>query len=187
MEFYLHYRGRLKGNARPSEKHSLRQHFHKQLKELWSQKPLSDYAIDPSTEDFTNQESSFVRKIGSFVFVPLINESMNLIAELEIILLRPEPPGAIITQSGDIDNRLKTLFNALRIPHSPTEYLKLDAPKPDEIPFFCLLEDDNLIQHVSIRTDRLLEPADNSLEVELLIRVRSKITRATMENLGLGV
>lgn len=33
---------------------------------------------------------------------------------MEITLLRPEPPGSIVS-SGDIDNRLKTLFDALEL------------------------------------------------------------------------
>jgi len=33
--------------------------------------------------------------------------------------------------------------------------------EPDEDPFFCLLEDDNLITSVSVTTDRLLIPQDS--------------------------
>jgi hypothetical protein len=47
---------------------------------------------------------------------------------LKITLLRPEEPGAIILQSGDIDNRLKTLFDALSVPAQPNQLPKNDAP-----------------------------------------------------------
>jgi hypothetical protein len=60
-------------------------------------------------------------------------------------------PGRLIT-SGDIDNRLKTLFDSLRIlgevPAGPTE---------DKKPFYVLLEDDKPITHISVETDTLLE------------------------------
>lgn len=51
---------------------------------------------------------------------------------------------------GDIDNRLKTLFDALRLPNQTNELVGYDNPAPDENPFFCLLEDDSLITHVSV-------------------------------------
>jgi len=129
----------------------------------------------------------FLRTVGPFTFVPLVNPRVDLIAELDIVLLRPEPPGSIITQSGDIDNRLKTLFDALRMPHNLAELPQGEAPAPDEPRFYVLLEDDNLIQHVAVRTDRLLEPTVDPLEVVLMIRVATKVTGATMDNLGLGV
>ncbi len=40
MEFTLYYRGDLKANRGAKDKHTLRQHLHKQLKELWNQPPL---------------------------------------------------------------------------------------------------------------------------------------------------
>lgn len=187
MQFFLHYRGRLKGNGRPSEKHLLRKHFHSQMKELWMQKPLTDYSINPINDEYTNQDTRFIREVGEFTFVPLINEAIELIAELNITMLRPESPGAIITQSGDIDNRLKTLLDSLRMPSNVNELPRDAHPDEDEKPFFCLLEDDNLIQHISIQTDRLLESAEDPLEVELLIKVICKVTRATLDNLALGV
>jgi Holliday junction resolvase RusA-like endonuclease len=51
-----------------------------------------------------------------FVFVPLVTAEMSAVAELSVVLLRPEPAGQLLTQGGDIDNRLKTLFDALTMP-----------------------------------------------------------------------
>ena len=59
----------------------------------------------------------------------------------EIFMLRPEVPGAIITQGGDIDNRLKTLFDALRMPQNENELPKDEIPGTDEVPFFWLFPD----------------------------------------------
>ena len=53
------------------------------------------------------------RPLGKYVFVPLVTREMDVVAELSIIMLRPEIPGQLVTQGGDIDNRLKTLFDAL--------------------------------------------------------------------------
>ncbi|MGA2226254.1 MAG: hypothetical protein ABSH41_17595 [Syntrophobacteraceae bacterium] len=187
MEFYLHYRGPLKANGNPTHKQEIRRHFHQQLKELWSQKPLASYQAWLTAKPDHPDALWFLRLMGVFTFVTLVTEHANLIAELSITLLRPEAPGSIITQSGDIDNRLKTLFDALRKPHTLAELPPGDEPGVGEDKFFCLLEDDNLISHVTIKTDRLLEQVTDQSEVLLLIAVKTRVTRATWGNMGLGV
>lgn len=183
MEFTLHYRGDLKANRGAKDKQKLRRHFHSQLSILWDQMPLNEMHrfLDKVPK---KGEVSIIKSVNGYDFAPLINEKLNLIAELSIIMLRPEPPGSIITQSGDIDNRLKTLFDSLKVPAESTAIPKGDSPKNDEHPFFCLLEDDNLISSVSVKTDRLLYKCESSLEVELLIHVKTKTTRSSWDNLA---
>lgn len=183
MRLVLHYRGPLKPNGDPTHKHDLRKIFHAQLKKLWSQKPLSEMPrlLDPRNSVIAN-DYSLLRPMGSFTFVPLITEEMDVVAELAITILRPEPPGGLISQGGDIDNRLKTLFDALTIPRHANQLLPGSYPDDDQKPFFCLLEDDNLITTVSVRTEQLLEPGINQSDAELTIQVRTRVTRQTMGN-----
>lgn len=47
----------------------------------------------------------------------------------------------MIRQGGDIDNQLKTLFDALRAPHDVAE-LPGGPSDGDQDPLFCLLDDD---------------------------------------------
>src|SRR6185437_9442927 len=108
-----------------------------------------------------------------------------MVAELSITFLRPEPPGSLVTQGGDIDNRLKTLFDALRMPKDISELPPGDAPAEGETPFFCLLEDDNLITKIAVNTDRLLKPPPKPSHVVLLIHVTTKPTRLIWANIGL--
>lgn len=128
--------------------------------------------------------SSIIQRIGSFRLAPLVAAKLHLIAELDITLLRPEAPGGILTQGGDIDNRLKTLLDALRMPHNIGEIP--GTPLSDEDPFFCLLEDDNLVTKLGVATDRLLEPGVTQSDVQLFIHVRTKATRMIWGNMGLG-
>jgi len=184
MEFTLHYRGRLKAHGTPQEKHLLRTHYHTQLKALWNQLPLNDHR-DLLKPEPPERFISVIRQVGKFKFAPLVSSRIYLIAEIRITLLRPEPPGSIITQAGDIDNRLKTLLDSLKVPSEP-DALPINAkPSPDEEPFFCLLEDDNLVTNLSISTDRLLEPSTSPSEVVLLLHVQTKITRSIWANVGL--
>jgi len=185
MDFRLIYCGELKSDGNLKHKQAIRRYFHHQLAELWNQVPLKDcrHWIDFDPPD---NETTIVRQIGQFHFVPLINSEVELIAELDIILLRPEPPGCLITQSGDIDNRLKTLFDALRMPQNDDEIPEGDAPGNDETPFFCLLEDDKLITKVAVTTDRFLLPPTGTSEVFLLVHVTVRASRQTIGNIALS-
>lgn len=93
---------------------------------------------------------------------------------------------ALSRKGGDIDNRLKTLFDALRYPHIPNELPVGAAPAADQDPFFCLLEDDQLINKVSVTVDKLLIPAGVN-DVHLVMSIKVKGLIATHGNLGLIV
>ena len=90
-------------------------------------------------------------------FVPLINETGGFTCNLNILFLRRDNPGNLIDNLGDIDNRIKVLFDGLRMPRDVKE-LGGYSIDPDENPFFCLLEDDKLITGVTVTTDRLIIP-----------------------------
>lgn len=187
MEFRLTYRGRLKGNGSPEQKQQIRRYIHPQLSMLWTQPSLTDYKDLLPSGEHAPQNSPFARQVGQFTFRPLVNSEYDVVSELNITFLRPEAPGLLVSQSGDIDNRIKTLLDALRMPQNLGELPATDSPREGESPFCVLLEDDRLITHLSITTDRLLEPVTHQLDVLLLIHVRVKVTRATIDNLTLGV
>jgi hypothetical protein len=186
MEFSLTYRGILHSNGNSRHKHQIRKHFHRQLKLLWDQYPLKMYRNylheqNPSPKD-DELWVSLVFPLEEYRFVPLVTQELFLVAELNIILMRPEQHGEIITQAGDIDNRLKTLFDALQMP-KPNQLEEKQQPEADEEPFFCLLEDDNLITKVAVTTEQLLEPVEDDSEVLLIIQVKTKKTTTTVKNL----
>lgn len=204
MEFTLYYRGHLKAattkNRRRREKHALRKRFHEQLNELWNQTPLKDHRdfleptshaiqrfLAPYEEGFGYEYDNITlpRKIEAFHFVPTVSAHLHMAADLTITLLRPEPPGQIVTHSGDIDNRLKTLLDALKVPSQPDDLPPKSSPSEAETPFFCLVEDDNLIANLDMKSDRLLDPSADPAEIVLLIHVRTRLLKGTLANLGL--
>jgi hypothetical protein len=133
----------------------------------------------------TEEELTLLQDVGEFHFAPTVSAKLHMVADLTITLLRPEPPGQVITQGGDIDNRLKTLLDALKVPKQPDDLPPEATPSKDESPFFCLVEDDNLITSLDIKTDRLLDSSATLSEAVLLIHVRTRLLMGNFANLGL--
>jgi len=183
VEFRLVYEGPLRSNGDIKHKQEIRRVLHSQLKELWQQSPLKDNSL--LIEPNSTSDINILKPVAPFIFAPLVCEKMRLIAEIDITLLRPEPPGSIVTQAGDIDNRLKTLFDALRMPTATSELSKGDTPQQGENPFFCLLEDDNLISKLTVSSDRLLKPVSDTAHVVLIIRVVTVATLRIFKNASL--
>lgn len=203
LQFHLLYQGRLPAqsdrNSRKKDKHSIRQFLHPQLKELWRTQPfLRRYMtmlVDPSQHTPDQKVPiPYVESVGNkhpryngYRFVPLVgsgfgpsDEPKSLACALDILFLRTDqPPGDLVKSGGDIDNRIKVLFDALKIP-ADSDGLDI-PPSEDEDPFFCLLEDDSLITEVRIKTDRLLLPTDvkptehPEQQVYLVIRVKTLV------------
>ena len=129
-------------------------------------------------------QTSVVVEKGGLLFAPLVTQRLNLYAELSVLLFRQQPRGTLITDGGDIDNRLKTLLDGLRVPHGSMEGRTELPEEPDPLPFFCLLEDDSLVSKVTVESEQLLRPAKPD-EVVAIISVHVKKTMLTHENMAL--
>ena len=154
MQFRLVYQGSLRSNGNATHKQEIRRAFHPQLRHLWDERPLNGFRtrLEDAPQD---GEASVIKTVGAFRFAPLICDEVSLLAELNVTILRPIPPGRLIRQGGDIDKQLKTLFDALRAPQVPAEIPGEDAPGEGENPFFCLLDDDERILIVLREVDGL--------------------------------
>jgi len=103
-----------------------------------------------------------------------VTEANGLVCSLDILFLRPEKPGSILGSAGDIDKRIKTLIDALRIPADGSEMKRHEGDDPDPNPMYCLLQDDALITTLKVETDRLLfTRGDSEHESILVIRVET--------------
>jgi hypothetical protein len=174
MKFKLTYEGLLFGastnNTRAAHKHEMRKRFHPQLKRLWETAPALKDWIDYPNSTYSEKGgiprrdnlANHFSKVSGYRFCPLITKGLGVHCDLDIVFLRTEPPGQIIN-SGDIDNRLKTIFDALRMPATVAE-LGGHSPDPGEDPFYCLLEDDNLVSNLSIQTATLLQPTGDDYD-----------------------
>ncbi len=195
MEFRLVYQGPLPasngGKSRVKEKHAIRCELHKQLKGYWRIHPelrdrQSSEEYAPHNPGFIDQEITRYQ-VGTQFFLPLLTERRGLACALDILFLRRDAPGKVVTNQGDIDNRLKTLFDALRVPQNSDEIPRDWSPEEAEKPLYCLLDDDGIITTVKVTTDRLLTPMqgdESAGNVLLVIRVQAIITNFTLAPWG---
>jgi hypothetical protein len=172
MPFRLFYRGPLKSNGSKEDKHSVRLTLHPQIEKLWNEEPLSHHQ-DYLTKQTDPNKIDLLYPLGMHTFACLVSERLKLYAELDILFLRPQPPGQIVSAGGDIDNRLKTLFDGLRRPLDASELPTGSALSSIPNPCHCLLSEDALITRVSVTTDNLLD-AHSKDEVVLIITTTVK-------------
>jgi hypothetical protein len=159
-------------------KQGIRRVFHGQLKQLWrTNRFLRDYkehprlfAKSPPLSESSgmwgsNPDEQFplvelvaaLHQAQGYRFVPLVRRDWSMLCTLEILFLRRDAPGSALN-AGDIDNRIKTLIDALRCPLNAKELAGSETPLEGEDPFFVLMEDDSLVSHFSVETDTLLDP-----------------------------
>jgi hypothetical protein len=178
MQFTLFYRGILRANGNKKHKQEIRREFHKQLITIWEEKSFLYYK--DQLINFYKDADKW--RVGNFIFLPIVNNMYAQAAKLDIFILWPDHPGSIVSNRGDIDNRLKTLLDALRMPQHMDEIPKNDHPNVDEDIFYCLLEDDKLITKISIETDRLLYKDIDKSELILFIKVDVKPCRIDFDD-----
>jgi hypothetical protein len=195
VEFRLTYEGRLASATSCSvkHKHDVRRAFHPQLKTFWGLHPwlIDQSAWHPSKYDAPSEKgyknrieqlANYFRR-GPYCFVPLVNEELRLLCHLDILFLRPGPPGQTLS-AGDIDNRVKTLLDALKVPDGvPTT-----PPDADEDPFYVLLQDDSLVSRLSVETDTLLQPTGPEAglqDARLVITVRLQPYSSMLRTVGM--
>jgi hypothetical protein len=196
-------------------KQSIRKVFHSQLKQLWqTNKFLREHTVDPQAwvspvavpaNQVSNTGAYDARgprperlplseaianlyQENGYRFVPLVREDFGLLCSLDILFLRRDFPGTGVISAGDLDNRIKTLIDTLRKPHSGNELKGNESPSAGEDPFYCLLEDDDLVTSLSVQADMLLDPPSGSNnshgEVKLVVSVEIKPSHVTMFNLS---
>lgn len=208
LEFRLTYEGPLLAEtlrsgevrkARADHKQIIRKKLHPQLKQLWAISPylrpkeppansrpntviFGRPAAKHSVENLAERFSRF-----GYRFVPLAMRELELLCSVEILFLRLGEPGGLLNRIGDVDNRLKTLFDALSMPRELSQVGRFTTPDTDETPFFVLLEDDSVITKASVETDTLLQPVSDPPDpndARIVITVKLRPGRITAENVG---
>jgi len=147
------------------------------MRSFWQHHPIlkDRWRAEGNERPLVEQHADEYARYG-FRWVPLVPKGEGVAVSLNIVVLRREDPYRIFEDTGDIDNRIKTLLDGLRMPRQLTE-LDGATPQAGEDPFFVLMEDDGSIFEMNVTTDRLFVPPDPNephRDVVALIQVTTK-------------
>ncbi len=212
MKFTLTYDGELRASGnkpKPEDKWAIRRQIAPQLAELWQVNPIlrglqgqafapsDDRHYSPLEQYHTIVPTSMVAVVPAYMnlsrtigidsvdFLPLVRTSLALVCDLDILFLRKGEPGQLVLPGGDIDNRIKTLFDGLRMPKLDEMQFCQDRQTLPH-PVHCLLEDDTLTTGYSVKTEQLLtKPNGNDADVRLVVGVTVKVTHVRSYNMAL--
>jgi len=193
MKFRLIYEGEIAPRQKTNVQglHRIRKMLHPQIKNLWQFSPLDlkvkwlCFPDDPHAyEGIDVGRIGVLEKRGNVVFAPLVSKRVSLQCELDITFLRKQPKGFLVGEGGDIDNRIKTLLDALAMP--PLAQQEQFRDEAEEEPIFCLLQDDSLVTKLSVETDRLLRPTDNDNDLIAIIGVNVTLSKMIFANIEVG-
>jgi hypothetical protein len=196
--------------SKPIEASNIRNAFHDQLADLWDSHVIfrqmartartyphltfwsSEEYPPPGLPDYKEQiqplqpgQTDYCAPIpvsaAGVSYVPIVRNSLYLAAAVDILFLRHEEPLSLMRQGRDLDGRLKTLFDALKMPDPKEPIYKGADPMAD--PLYVVLEDDSLISDVSIKSGRLLGRGEKKKhQVRLTVDVTIKVLRVFQQN-----
>jgi len=117
-------------------------------------------------------------------YFAVLDRALKVSCSLHIRIDRSERPGSLFehggNNEGDLDNRLKTLLDALRMPHDDKE-ARPDEKNPKRTYCVCLFEDDAMVTSFTVDTRPSLRPMPRG-HVELTIDVELKSHDLTFQD-----
>jgi hypothetical protein len=198
MQLRLTYEGPVYSYSRQGEdievkrskhKQEIRKKFHPQLKRWWETNKFLKESLPLVAEKKgatwrDHLAAEYLR--AGYRFVPLVVEEIHLLCAIHVLFLRNGQPGDLIS-SGDIDNRVKTIVDALTMPERASQLGPYKTPDDGEDPFYVLLANDKLVSHLSVETDAMLEPVEGSYDLNnarVVVTATIKPYHVTLENLS---
>lgn len=177
MRFTLTYQGPLPSKGNSPQKKVIRDYLSPQVERLWHKE---EFRLDKS-----ELASEAVKTLRDRQYIPLVERGKYLEADLSVLLLRRDDPASLFVSGGDLDNRMKTLFDALQTPQSAQECGE-DPTVDDEVrlPLYTVVEDDRLITGLTVRSERWLTEGHLD-EVLVVLDVTLRVTKVTYGNIPL--
>jgi hypothetical protein len=162
VKFRLVYEGVLPSDGGANIKQAIRAQLHPQLRTLWHEHPTLSSYCKPKPSGYKMIDKIADEYVAhGYRWLPLVRIINGLACKLDVLILMRQEPQRVFSGvgHGDLDNRVKTLLDGLRMPtHQRSEMGEAGQREPtlDENPFYCLLEDDKLVYDFSVTADRLL-------------------------------
>lgn len=180
MHITLTYKGPVQGNARKqSDVWRLRKSFHKQLYKL-SLTNEFEYVEKYANQDTEKSHPNIGIDVANSRYVPFITSKMKTRCSLYVRVFRGVRQYNPVLGNVDLDNRVKTLIDALRAPQQISETKESDGTVR-----YVLLEDDSLIDGITVKSGHYLDEEDEGV-VLAIITANIHLAHATWANMHLG-
>ena len=181
MEFVLTYEGRIPSRSKDKAAvWEMRKSFDRQLRKLWG-KPPFDILAEWEATGFAAGAPNFLIRRGAQSFVPLYGLKVGIGVSLDIKLLSGLPDRKPVISSGDLDNRIKRVIDALRAAADEGELI---GGLEDNARWHCLMDDDSSVLQLSASLGPYLGSDDTAVSFAS-ITVRPIATRVTTDNLAM--
>lgn len=158
----------------------MRRSFSAQLEKIWGKAPFETLKNWEDTA-FAAGAPKFTRMMHDQTFVPFYGRDVGVGVELDITLLTGMPIRKPVISAGDLDNRVKRIIDALRIPNGQGEMYGKLLPGGRH---YCLIEDDNAVLSLGARLGPYLGSDDPAVSFAI-VRVRPMAMRVTLNNLAM--
>jgi hypothetical protein len=154
VKLTLTYQGQLPATQRgvSQTKARLRRAFHPQIKEQ-----IGHLLGGPSARHVTSE-------VDGWEFISPAHERFRTAVELEVLLLTRQGSRPL----GDTDNRTKTLIDGLTRPANKQQLQGFSQPE-DGGPTYCLLDDDGLVNRMTVDSRHWFDPAADIDEALVVI------------------
>lgn len=171
MDYKFFYRGNIPSNGNSKQKGNIREILNPQIKKVWD---VEAYKTLLNKRKSSNKFDSMCVTTSGAKYLPLISSETKLYCHLEIEYYTKNEMRFVFAD-GDIDNRVKTLFDGLRAPSSPQE----KTYENNNDIYYTMLEDDKLIKGLSIKSYQIFTDEDDFYIITLI----PKKENVTYENL----
>ena len=160
MELHLVYRGKLpakRSRGVSPIKSQLRASFHSQIQ------AQVEVLLSGTSKSWSHLES----EVDGIRFRSPVHSGFATAANLEVTMLVPSKG----RRAGDLDNRIKTLVDGLTRPAN-SQQLQGYVPPSNFGPTYCLLDDDGLVQGLSVETRPWYDPGADADEALVLVKAK---------------
>lgn len=158
----------------------MRRSFSAQLEKVWGKAPFETLKEWEDTA-FAAGAPKFTRAVSGQTFVPLYGRDVGVGVDLDITLLTGMPVRKAVISAGDLDNRVKRIIDALRVPNGQGEMSHKLSPGGR---YYCLMEDDDAVLSLGARLGPYLGSDDTAVSFAI-VRVRPIAMRVTLGNLAM--
>lgn len=189
MKITLTYRGRIPsarsggGKDKVAAISDMRLSFHNQLARLWGEHPF-EVLKEWEDSNFAAGAPNFIRRVSGVNFVPFYDErKVGIAVGLEINLLSGQPKDAPkVISAGDLDNRIKSVIDALHPPQKDSLSQELTALNR----VYCLMSDDEAVKEISASTRPFLDSKQHD-DAFVIVEARPMPIRISSDNIAMAM